>query len=111
MREPDRSRRRNSDEAPAPCRCAGLAGCRCCGRALNTSHESRVRSHAFRRLLLLMACLALAAGCTRQTPVVGITPLKAGNTAELQKYLLAHKPDVDLFRLRGPFRVTGKNDL
>ena len=56
-------------------------------------------------------CLALATGCTRQAPVVGVTSIKTANTAELQKYLLAHKPDVDLFRLRGPFRVTGKNDL
>ena len=56
-------------------------------------------------------CLALATGCTRQAPVVGVTPIKTANMAELQKYLLAHKPDVDLFRLRGPFRVTGKNDL
>jgi dienelactone hydrolase len=63
---------------------------------------------AFRcRLFLpIVACLAFAGGCTRQAPDIGVTPLKVADTAELQKYLLSRKPDLDLFRLRGPFRIT-----
>jgi pimeloyl-ACP methyl ester carboxylesterase len=68
-----------------------------------------VKRLPFAVALLLLA--AVLAGCTKQAPVVGVTPLKVANPGELQQYLLSHKADVDLFRLRGPFRVTGKNDL
>src|SRR6185436_13573212 len=61
--------------------------------------------------LLLVACLALLAGCSKQLPVTGVTSLKVANPAELEKYLLDHKPDVTLFRLRGPFRVTQRQDM
>jgi pimeloyl-ACP methyl ester carboxylesterase len=57
-------------------------------------------------LPLVVACLAFSAGCARQVPDIGVTPLKAADPAELQQYLLSRKPDLDLFRLRGPFRVT-----
>lgn len=67
--------------------------------------------HIFRPALLLIALLAALAGCSRQIPTTGITPLKAANPAELQKYLLAHKPELELFRLRGPFRVTPLKDV
>ena len=61
--------------------------------------------------LLLIAFVALAAGCGRYTPVTGVTTLKAKNPAELQRYLLTHKPDLALFRLRGPFSVNERTDL
>jgi pimeloyl-ACP methyl ester carboxylesterase len=60
---------------------------------------------------LIIACLALSAGCTRQAPDIGVTPLKVADPAELQKYLLSHKPDLDLFRLRGPFRITERRGI
>ena len=63
------------------------------------------------RTALFLIALAVFAGCSRQTPTPGITPLKAANPAELQRYLLSHKPEVDLFRLRGPFRVTPLKDV
>lgn len=51
----------------------------------------------------------LASGCAR-LPVTDQTPLKPRTVAELQGYLLSHKADVGLFRLRGPFEVaTHKN--
>ncbi len=61
--------------------------------------------------LLLIAVLALAGGCARHMPATGVTSLKAANPADLQKYLLSHKPDVAQFRLRGPFTVTEQTDL
>ena len=61
--------------------------------------------------LLLAAFVALAAGCGRHSPITGVTSLKAKNPAELQKYLLSHRPDLALFRLRGPFAVTERTDL
>jgi hypothetical protein len=65
----------------------------------------------FQSAWLLIALLAVCAGCSRQTPVPGITPLKAANPAELQKYLLTHRPEVALFRLRGPFRGSPLKDV
>ena len=38
--------------------------------------------------LLLIAFMAHAVGCTRQFPITEVTPIKAGNPAELQRYLL-----------------------
>jgi pimeloyl-ACP methyl ester carboxylesterase len=55
--------------------------------------------------LVLIVWLMLAAGCTRM-PVSDRAPIKASSVAELQGYLLSHKADLDLFRLRGPFAVT-----
>lgn len=60
---------------------------------------------------VLLAVLALAAGCGRQLPATGVTKIKAKNPAELQKILLARKPDVAEFRARGPFAVTERDDL
>ena len=61
--------------------------------------------------LLVIACVALSCGCTRQAPDIGVTPLKVANPAELQRYLLSHKPDLGLFRLRGPFRITERRGM
>ena len=60
-------------------------------------------------LFLALAWLALLGGCARM-PSTGITTLKPANLPELQNYLLKNKADVDLFRLRGPFEVTGQKD-
>jgi dienelactone hydrolase len=62
-----------------------------------------------RRLLLLaIACLALAS-CARM-PGTGITPIRSATLGELRAHLLANKPEVDQFRLRGPFEVTVRED-
>jgi len=63
------------------------------------------------RAALYVVVLALLAGCSRDTPVTGTTPIKAANPIELEKHLLARKPEVDLFRLKGPFRVTTLKDV
>lgn len=54
-------------------------------------------------LLLIVALLALASGCARMP--TGVTPLKAATGSELREQVFKSKPDVDLFRLRGPFEV------
>ena len=54
---------------------------------------------------LLIVLLMLVNGCTRM-PSLERTPIKANTLAELQGYLLKQEPDLDLFRLRGPFAVT-----
>lgn len=54
--------------------------------------------------LIAVAWLTLVSGCAR-LPSTGITSLKPASLGELQVYLLNHKADLDLFRLRGPFAV------
>ena len=67
---------------------------------------------AFRiAVLLLIALMAHSVGCARRFPEPEVTPIKAANPAELQRYLLSRKPDVAQFRLRGPFGVTELRDL
>ncbi len=61
--------------------------------------------------LLLIAFMAHAVGCSHQFPVTEVTPIKAANPAELQRYLLSHKPDVAQFRFHGPFAVLERRDL
>jgi len=55
-------------------------------------------------LACIIAWLALAGGCAR-LPATGLTPLKAKTSSDLRAQVLAQKPDVDLFRPRGPFEV------
>ncbi len=55
--------------------------------------------------------MAHSVGCTRRFPETEVTPIKALNPAELQRYLLSRKPDVTQFRSRGPFAVTERRDL
>src|SRR5918996_3628912 len=55
--------------------------------------------------------MAHAVGCTRQFPTTEVTPKKAPTPAELQRYLLSRKPDVALFRFRGPFAMVERRDL
>ena len=57
-------------------------------------------------VLLLIVFIAYALGCGRPFPTTDVTPIKAANPAELQRYLLARKPDVAQFRSRGPFEVS-----
>lgn len=61
--------------------------------------------------LLLIALMAHAVGCARQFPETDVTPIKTANPAELERYLLARKPDVAQFRLRGPFAVIERRNL
>ena len=61
--------------------------------------------------LLLIALLAHSVGCARRFPETELTPIKAANLAELQRYLLSRKPDVEQFRLRGPFAVIEQRDM
>ena len=56
-----------------------------------------------------LAGLALAAGCAR-LPATGVTPLKAKIPSDLRAQVLSRKPDVDLFRPRGPFDVVTHED-
>ena len=56
-------------------------------------------------IVLALVWLALASGCAR-LPSTGVTTIKAKTPSELQRYLLGVKPDLDQFRLRGPFAVT-----
>jgi Alpha/beta hydrolase family len=62
-------------------------------------------------VLLVIALVAHSIGCTRQFPTPEVTPIKAADPAELQRYLLSRKPDVAQFRLRGPFAVIERRDL
>ena len=60
--------------------------------------------------LLLIALIAHAAGCAREFPTTKVTPIKAANPAELQRYLLS-RPDVAQFRFRGPFAMVERRGL
>jgi pimeloyl-ACP methyl ester carboxylesterase len=59
--------------------------------------------------LTLLVLLVVAGGCTRQ-PITRQTELKVKTIPELQSYLQTHKPDLELFMLRGPFAVTADTD-
>ncbi len=61
--------------------------------------------------LLLIALMAHSVGCARQFPTTKVTPIKAANPAELQRYLLSRKPDVAQFRFRGPFAMVERREL
>ena len=61
--------------------------------------------------LLLIALMAHSVGCARRFPTTEVTQIKAANPAELQRYLLSRKPDVEQFRFRGPFAVLERRDL
>jgi pimeloyl-ACP methyl ester carboxylesterase len=61
--------------------------------------------------VLLIAAMAHSLGCTRRFPTPEVTPIKAANPADLERYLLSRKPDVAQFRLRGPFGVIERTDM
>ncbi len=60
--------------------------------------------------LFALAVLVLAGGCSRLPPT-RVTPLKPATIGELQGYFQSHKPDVDQFRLQGPFAVSAHTDF
>lgn len=62
------------------------------------------------RFLIVLACVVLAAGCGKP-PEIGKTQIKAKGNSDLQAYLLGHKPELEQFRLRGPFNVTTRDDI
>lgn len=66
-----------------------------------------------RRLLIVGLAAGLAAGllggCAK-APRVGITPQKHATLDQMRKYLLAQPPDLEQFRLRGPFEVHVQED-
>ena len=61
--------------------------------------------------LLLIAVAAQYVACAPRFPETRLTPIKAVDPAELQRYLLSRKPDVAEFRSRGPFGVITHRDL
>ena len=66
---------------------------------------------ALKLLAAFVICSVLLVGCTRP-PSGEQTPLKARTTEEVQSYIATQKPNVDVFRLRGPFAVeTLKNHV
>jgi dienelactone hydrolase len=60
-------------------------------------------------LLFTVVCLFIASAYAR-LPHTGPTPLQVATIGELRGHLLSHKPDVEQFRLRGPFAVTLEKD-
>jgi pimeloyl-ACP methyl ester carboxylesterase len=74
------------------------------GTACRTS-----RPHAV--LFLTVAVMAMFAGCSPRTPWTDVTSLEASTPAELQNVLLSRTPDLELFRLRGPFHVRPLKDV
>jgi pimeloyl-ACP methyl ester carboxylesterase len=61
--------------------------------------------------VLMVALLACWAGCAQRFPEPEVTKIKASNPADLQQYLVTRKPDVALFKLRGPFTVAEPKEL
>lgn len=60
--------------------------------------------------LAIVAVVLLCAGSCARLPNISRTPLNPATFGELQRYLLAHQPDLELFRARGPFAVTLQED-
>jgi pimeloyl-ACP methyl ester carboxylesterase len=72
---------------------------------------SIARSGFYIPALLLIGLVAHSIGCARRFPTTAVTPIKAVDPAELQRYLLSRKPDVAQFKSRGPFAVVERSDL
>ncbi len=56
-------------------------------------HSSPI-THHLSRFLVVLACVLLAGGCAKMSGI-GVTTLKSANLADLQGYLLRHRPDLD----------------
>ena len=59
----------------------------------------------------VIVLFSVLTACSRPAPVTAVTSIKASSLAELQAHLLSRKPDLDLFRLRGPFHVKSLKDV
>jgi len=68
-----------------------------------------LRMLAKRWVLPALICVVLAAGCAR-LPDTGVTALKVETLSRLQVHLFDHKPDIEQFRVRGPFEVRVEED-
>ena len=62
-------------------------------------------------VLLLTAVIAHSDVCPRNVPEHEVTPIKAADHADFERYLLSHTPDVAQFRLRGPLAVIERKGL
>lgn len=73
---------------------------------------TRIRTEAIirGRTLALVIVLAVLAGCAR-LPDIGTTTIRPETLGKLEQHLLDHSPDVDQFRLRGPFEVSVREDI
>lgn len=78
--------------------------------AQRVSSVSPGRAATRRRLWAWVVATAMVAGCAR-LPEVSTTPLQTETLGKLQRHLLDHSPDIDQFRLRGPFEVTQEDDI
>jgi hypothetical protein len=78
--------------------------------AQRVSSVSPGRDATRRRLWAWVVATAMVAGCAR-LPEVSTTPLQTETLGKLQRHLLDHSPDIDQFRLRGPFEVTQEDDI
>lgn len=72
--------------------------------------KTKRRPAASHGWLIALATAALLAGCAR-LPEIATTPLRPETLGKLQQHLLDHSPDVDQFRLRGPFEVTVREGI
>lgn len=61
------------------------------------------------RVVILLICLAIIAGCAR-LPRIDKTPIKANTLSDLQGYLLKRPASLDTFRLLGPFEVATRSN-
>lgn len=66
------------------------------------------RRNTLRRIVYAIAALTLGGMCA-QPPRAAVTPVRFATLGELDTYLRA-RPDLDQFRLRGPFAVTVQKD-
>lgn len=62
------------------------------------------------RSWILLAIALLVASCAR-LPEISTTPLQPETLGKLQQHLLDHSPDIDQFRLRGPFEVAQEENI
>jgi acetyl esterase/lipase len=59
--------------------------------------------------IALLAVLVLLGGCAK-APKIAVTPIRHQTLDAMRRHLLAQPPDLDLFRLRGPFKVTARKN-
>ena len=58
----------------------------------------------------LIGVVLLLGACAR-LPDIGVTTIQTETVAKLQRYLLDHPPELDRFRVRGPFEVSVQEDV